>query len=144
MAESAFIPRIAALHELQSIFLEPKLRKLGISLNTFQLLTAIHAAGASASQVEIARRLGISPATLSETVQVHIRRGLLDQAPSTTDRRVKILRLTKSSSSKLKEVVRLLDELEAEMLRGISPSALRQAMAVLDQVIENVENFSKS
>jgi DNA-binding MarR family transcriptional regulator len=143
MAELSFIPRIAALHELQSMYLEPKLKKLGISLNTFQLLAAIAAAGEDASQIEIARRLGVSPATLSETVQVHIKRKLLEQTPSTVDRRVKILTLTKSANSKLRDVRELLESLEETMLKNMSGSTVKSTFAALDDAIENVQKSLK-
>ena len=138
------IPRIAALYELQSAYLEPKLKKLGISLSTFQLLAVVHSSGEGASQIDIARRLGISPATLSETVQTHIRKGLLEQTTSKQDRRVKLLRLTKSSNSKLKDVRKLLNDLEEIMLEDVSGSTFRSALSVLDLAIQNVEKTLKS
>ncbi len=144
MAETMLIPRIAALYELQSAYLEPRLKKLGISLSTFQLLAVVHSSGGEASQIEIARRLGVSPATLSETVHLHIKKGLLEQVVSSEDRRVKILKLTKSSSSKLKDVRKLLDNLEEIMLKDVSGSTFRSALAVLDLALANVENRLKS
>ena len=138
MAETVLIPRIAVLYELQSSYLEPKLKKLGMSLNTFHLLMAIQNSG-EGSQIEIARRLGVSPATLSETVSGHINKGLLEQVVSKKDRRVKFLRLTKSSNNKLKDVRKLLTGLENLMLDGIGNSKLRETVAILDTAIENIE-----
>ena len=139
MAETVLIPLIAVLYELQSSYLEPKLKKLGMSLNTFHLLMAIQNSGEKVSQIEIARRLGVSPATLSETVSGHISKGLLEQVVSRKDRRVKFLRLTKSSNSKLKDVRKLLNGLENLMLDGIGSSKLRETIAILDAAIENIE-----
>ncbi|MBL8059649.1 MAG: MarR family transcriptional regulator [Chthonomonas sp.] len=139
MAETVLIPRIAVLYELQSSYLEPKLKKLGISLNTFHLLMAIQNSGEKVSQIEIARRLGISPATLSETVSLHIGKGLLEQVVSKKDRRVKFLRLTKSANSKVKDIRKLLSNLEKLMLEGISGSNVRTAATILDAAIENIE-----
>ena len=144
MAETMLIPRIAALYELQSAYLEPKLKKLGISLSTFQLLAVVHSSGEGVAQIDIARRLGISPATLSESVQLHIKKGLLEQVVSKQDRRVKVLRLTKSSSSKLKDVRKLLNDLEEIMLEDVSGSSFRSALAVLDTALQNVEKTLKS
>lgn len=144
MADALLIPRIAALYELQTAFLAPKLRKLGISHSTFQLLAAVSSAGSGASQSEIAARLGISPATLSETVQVHIKKGLLEQVTSDTDRRVRVLRLTKAANNKLKDVRKILETLEEIYLEDVSGSGFRTTIGVLDQAIENVENRLKS
>lgn len=139
MADPALIPRVAVLYELQSSYLEPKLKKLGLSLNTFHLLMAVQNSGEKVSQIEIARRLGVSPATLSETASLHIDKGLLLQVVSKKDKRVKYLRLTKSSNNKLKEVRKLLMTLEEIMLDGVSGSNQRTSLNVLDTAIENLE-----
>ena len=59
--------RVATLYELQSAWLEPKLKEMGVRWTTFQLLATIFGAGDDARQAEVARRLGVSPATLSES-----------------------------------------------------------------------------
>ena len=140
MADPIIIPRVAALNELQSAYLEPKLKKLGLSLNTFHLLMAVQNSGEKVSQIEIARRLGISPATLSETVASHLKKGLLEQVTSKKDRRVKFLRLTKNSNAKLKDVRKLLNNLEDVMLAGVGKSNQGIALSVLEVAIQNIEN----
>lgn len=141
MADSVLIPRIAALYELQSLILGPKLRKLGMNMATFQLLAAVQGAGEECSQAQIAGRLGVSPATLSETVHVHLKKGFLEQIPSDKDRRVKYLRLTKQGNSKMKDVRKVLADIEDKMIDGISGSSLRSATKVMDDAIENIEKI---
>jgi DNA-binding MarR family transcriptional regulator len=141
MADSVLIPRIAALYELQSLLLSPKLRKLGMNMATFQLLAAVQGAGEECSQAEIAGRLGVSPATLSETVHVHFKKGLLEQVPSEKDRRVKYLRLTKQGNSKMKDVRKVINDIEEKMTDGISGSSLRSAAQAMDDAIENIEKL---
>ncbi len=144
MSELMLIPRIAALYELQSAYLEPKLRKQGMSFSTFQLLACVSSAGGDATQNDIARRLGISAATLSETVQVHVRKGLLEQTVSETDRRVKVLRLTKSANNSMKDIRKVLGKLEDIMVADIAGASLRGGLAVLDAAITNVEESLKT
>ena len=69
--------KVAAIYELQSAWLEPRLRAIEVSWTTFQLFSAIQAAGGKSSQVAVARRLGVTPATLSETVFAHVQNGLM-------------------------------------------------------------------
>ena len=131
--------RIAAIYELQSAILEPKLKKIGISWTTFQLLTTINSAGKSASQVEVASRLGITPATLSETVFSHVQKGLIEQVPSKSDRRVKVLQLTETSKPMMKQIKKFVQETESGLLAGFNDSESMQLSGLLDRVLLNLE-----
>jgi len=141
MAESQLVPLIAAIYEYQAAFLEPKLKKIGLSLGSFQLLAAVHAAGEGASQIDIARRLGIAPATLSETVQIQVNDGMLEQVTSKSDRRVKSLVLTEAAKSKLEEVRKMIQKLEQAMLANLSSSNLKTTLSTLESVLGNVEEI---
>ena len=132
-------PRIAAVYELQSAWLEPRLREIGVSWTTFQLLTAVSGAGKKASQVEVARRLGVTAATLSETVFAHVGKGLIEQVPTSHDRRVKILRLTDESRGVLRQIKRLVAESEGLMTQGLSDKDASGLAKILDRVLENLE-----
>ena len=138
MARESLGPRIASIYELQSMWLEPRLKGIGVSWGTFQLLTAIEGTGERASQAEVARRLGVTPATLSETVHTHLKLGLLTQKNDVADRRVKILVLTDAGKEKMRGIRRLIAELENAMTRGLSDRSLQTVAATLDQVGENL------
>lgn len=125
--------RIATVYELQTAWLEPRLQAHGLSWSTFQLLTTVSALGEGASQIEVARALGVTPATLSESVQGHIRKGLIQQVPSSTDRRIKVLELTPLALQKLEIVKRVAAEGEEIMVKGISKRDLEICCRVLDQ-----------
>lgn len=131
--------RIAAIYELQSASLEPKLKKLGISWTTFQLLTTIHSAGKSASQIEVANRLGITPATLSETVFSHVQKGLIEQVPSKSDRRVKVLQLTDTSKQLMKQIKKFLVESESVLLADLNQSEAEQLSGFLNRVLSSLD-----
>jgi len=135
MAENAIVPRIATIYELQAAILAPELQKIGISFGSFQLLASIAGAKTGASQAEIARRLGVSPATLSESVRSHVERGLIEQVESPTDRRVKLLKLTSTSSKHLKAIREILDEVERKVLKDTKKGELKMCCETLDNVI---------
>lgn len=140
MASEQIGPRIAAIYEYQSAWLEPHLQKMGVSWNSFQLLLSVSAAKGQASQAEIAERLGVSPATLSESVAAHVARGWLVQTPSKTDRRVKALALTSQSEKVIKQARKLIDECEAWMTEGLSARELESCGKVLDRILSRFES----
>lgn len=140
MAELELIPRIAALYELQNALLQPVLSKVGITQHHFQLIAAIHSAGKQASQIEVARRLGITAPTLSESVQAAIRLGLVSQEPSIYDRRVKTLRLTKEATRLLSKIVDQMARTELTMTSGLTATDIKVANRVLDHCLERLED----
>lgn len=132
--------RLASLYELQSAWLEPRLEAIGVSWTAFQLLLTVSAAGENASQTEVARRLGVTAPTLSESVQTHVAKGLLRQVQSKKDRRIKILTLTPKSQQLMVDIRRLVAEADAVMTRGLSERACRDLAHLLDQAAENFES----
>ena len=132
--------RIATVYELQSAWLEPRLKGIGVSWGTFQLLTTINSAGKRASQVEVARRLGVTAATLSETVFTHVQRGLIDQVATNRDRRVKVLQLTDRSKGLLRQIKKLISESENLMAKGLKDVEAEQLAGLLDRVLLNLES----
>lgn len=140
VSESQLGPLVATLYELQSVYLEPKLKAVGIRWTTFQLLAAVLGAGDEASQAEIARRLGVAPATLSEAVHNHVRLGLLTQEAADGDRRKKILKLTALGKRKMSGVAVHVQELERLLTGTLSSEVLRQTEAALEKMVTNLEN----
>lgn len=142
MADLVLTPRMAALHDLQTAILEPQLKKLGMSWATFQLLVAVQSAGEAASQAEVARRLGVAPATLSESVSSHVKKGLLAQVPSVVDRRVKVLELTGKANKAIAAAMQHVNQLESIMRDGLSDSAASTCAKALDRCITNLERHA--
>ncbi len=140
MSDSQLGPLVATLYELQSAYLEPKLKAAGIRWTTFQLLAAVIGAGDQASQAEIARRLAVAPATLSEAVQTHVRQGLLIQAPAPSDRRKKILQLTPEAKRKMSKVAVHVQTLEQLLTASISPKLIAETETALEKMVQNLEN----
>ena len=136
--------RVAAIYELQSAWLEPRLRAIGVNWTTFQLLTTVSSAGKKASQVEVARRLGVTAATLSETVFAHVQKDLLEQVPSHRDRRVKVLQLTERAKAMMRQIKRLVAESESALAQGLRSGEADQLAALLDRVLASLEGAVES
>lgn len=134
-------PRIAALYELQAELLEPKLRALGVSWSAFQLLAAVHASGGKASQAEISRKLGVTPATLSEAIHVQIEKGLFRQEASKGDKRVKLVKLTPKAVTLMRKIQVHVDSIESSLTAGIKKMDLKLLAQLLDQAGRNLEKL---
>lgn len=126
------------LGELIAQCIQPSLERLGISFSTFELLSAIHAAGSDLPQAEIARRLGITAPSLTEAVRGAVKADLVVQVPSPHDARSKSLQLTAKGGKVLQEILKGVNEAERTLVQGIQPQDLRLAVAVLKTANRNL------
>ena len=143
MARQLIGPRVAAIYEMQSALLDPHLKRLGISWTTFQLLSAVMEEGGHASQIAVARSLGVAPATMSESVQAHIEKGYLNRTASPKDGRVKLLSLTERSISIMDEIRTVLRSTEDRLSQGLSDDECNFVVAELDRVLANLEGSNR-
>jgi len=129
------------LCELLTSAMEPKLDETEISLGTFELLTAIYGSGGRATQVEVARRLGITPPSLSEAVKSACARGLAEQQHDSNDGRRKILKLTAKGRKAMQSIVKGVNSAETKMVEGIDPEQIASAIEVLRRANRNLARF---
>lgn len=132
------IVRLLVLNEAISGILEPRFRKHGLTFGLFELLAAT-ARAEEVSQAEVARRLGIAPASLCEAVQSASQKGLIEQSPSATDRRVKNLRLTARGRSSLRLALQEVEELDRKASACLSKKALESAISAIDRLSAGLE-----
>jgi DNA-binding MarR family transcriptional regulator len=88
------VSQAALVAELMDAALDQRLRAHGIGHRTFELLSAIKAAGGKTPQAEIAHRLGIKPPSFTEAVRPLIASGLVEQNLVEGDQRARHLSLT--------------------------------------------------
>lgn len=144
MEQESLGARIGVLYDLQTGYLEPRFRAMGLSWGTFQLLAAIQGAPNGISQIDVARRLGVTAATLSETVFAHVQKGFIEQIPSSTDRRVKLLKLTAISKRLLKRAAADIERCDAAMKSGLTDRELTTLNSLLQRVASNLESAATS
>src|SRR5947207_1625524 len=94
------------LGELLTSAMEPHLQTVGLTLSTFELLSAVHSLKSTATQADVARRLGITPPSLSESVKGAIGQGYVVQESNPADARAKLLRITPKGTKALNTVVK--------------------------------------
>lgn len=132
--------QIAILSDVVSEQVEAGLREKGFSLSTFQLLSAIKASEANITQAELAQRLGITAASLCESLKTASSKGLVQQKASETDRRAKRVLLTPSGQRLINETLERLENVNLRMLHGIGAGELAAVEAVLAKCIDNLAN----
>lgn len=110
----------------------------GLTLAGFELLSAVHAGGGKSAQADIAKRLGISPPSLSEAVRGAVKRGFVTQGPVPGDARVKQLRLTPKGRAAVRHVLDAVKRVETEMLRGLSAEEIVTTIDVLARINRNL------
>lgn len=121
----SLVAEAALLYEAVAARLEPRLKAAGLSIGTFELLSAVHAAKGKAHQAELARRLGVTPPTLCEALRSAVRAGLVEQHDDPKDARVKRVSLTQAGTSALALTLAALDELEREVVAELGEEEAR-------------------
>jgi DNA-binding MarR family transcriptional regulator len=128
----------ALLTELLSSALEPHLRKSGLTPATFDLLTAVHASQDGCSQASLARRLRVSAPTLSEAVHAAEERGFLVASKSTSDKRLRVIKLTTVGQRAVEQALKALNQLETQVVEELEDRDVRAAVLVLKRVNQRI------
>lgn len=110
--------------------------ELDLSLSQARAVFHLSHVGEAVPISEVARRLGLSQASAGRTVDQLVRLGLVDRRESTTDRRVKLVRLSlrgrrladRHIAQKRKALRAILDRLPADDSRRLA-DALRPVLA---------------
>ncbi len=130
------IGAVLVANEAIASALEQPFRDVGLNFGTFELLAAVRSARGQCSQAQLASRLGIRPASLCEAVQIATRKGLVEQVPSTSDRRVKNVSLTHKGEQAMKKAAQALSSLGSKIEAKISKRDLDDAVRTLERIGE--------
>jgi len=118
------------LSELLTELTEPILVSAGLSRANFDILTAIAGARAG-SQNEIARRLGLAPASLSEALDRLVEAGWVLREANKRDGRAKRVRLTDRGVNLVRETVKAVQAGEQAALASVARADAAIALRVL-------------
>ena len=121
--------------ELLQLALEPVLQSEGISVSTFDMLTAVQSGAGTASQAQIAAILRVSAPTLSEAVKAAVDKGLLLQIDDPNDRRAKILDLTPRGASIIERAMKEIEAAETVIDSVMGPDEKDRTLAVLQKTV---------
>ena len=139
--ETSLFAQAELLTQLVAEAMGPALEKAGLTTSAFALLSAISAGDGKLTQAEVAKRLAVTPPTLSEAVRVGVKAGLLIQSPDGKDARVKRLSLTPTGKNRVKEVLKSLRQMEAETMGQMNSEELKAATATLYEASLNLSRL---
>jgi DNA-binding MarR family transcriptional regulator len=134
----SLILNAATLTEVVSEAMAPVLAAASLTQSAFDLLVTVRTAGGVVSQAEIARRLGITPPTLTEAVRHLSASGWILQRSDLSDRRVKTISLTSAGSRRLNRILETLDQLEENLVDGIPAEEIAKVNAILKKAARNL------
>ena len=133
----SLVSQAAVLSEFVAGRIESTLARAGLTFGAFELLSAVRGAP-SATQVELAAKLGITPSSFCEAARAAAKKGLVEQEAPISDRRTKRLVLTRKGAKALEEALRAMEYLEGVAVEGIVPSKLAVATEVLELACRNL------
>jgi DNA-binding MarR family transcriptional regulator len=110
---------------------------LGLEPRHFALLRAVHEAD-SQSQQAVAERLHIPASTMVGLIDHLEQEGLLERRPHPSDRRTRLLHLTRHGKEVLGKATRLGAEWERTICAGLSTAEREQLLSLLQRVAINI------
>jgi DNA-binding MarR family transcriptional regulator len=87
------------------------------------------------SSADLARKAGITPQSMSETIATLIRKGLIERVENPEHRRILMARLTEAGELLLAQCEAAVDALEARLLGGISARDLETLRSALRAIV---------
>jgi DNA-binding MarR family transcriptional regulator len=121
----------SVLGDLAASAVEPALASYGLGIGSFDLLSAIRAAGGRETLAQVAARVGIVPSSLTESIAAIERKGLVERLTSNTDRRVKRVMLTEAGERVLDRCLAALEACEDRVRQSIEPEEIDRAIQTL-------------
>ena len=109
------------------------LEDLGISPRAHAVLTA--AASGEHTQSELARTVGLDKTTMVVTLDELEAAGLAERRPSPTDRRARIIAVTRAGRRKLREAERIGDGIREDVLSALEPGEREAFLSALTRLV---------
>lgn len=117
------------------------LRPFGIGSTQWAVLYQLNANGPT-SQRDLGPALHIERASLSGIVSTLIRKGLVEQTPSATDQRQRLVTLSRAGRALWEQLPDPFAEVRAVALAELDPDELKAAIRVLRRATEQLEQHT--
>ena len=130
---------VADISRLIRAEMDRRTAEAGIGLTPGEGRTLAHAARAGAArQNALADRMGLEPMTLSAYLDRLETGGLVERRADPSDRRAKIVRLTKTGHETIARIAPVGASIRAEAARGIAPGDWERMLDILKTVRANL------
>jgi MarR family transcriptional regulator for hemolysin len=133
----------AALHtsaRLWRLALDKRLKHLGIGQSGWMTIAMIAKSGEPMSQRALADLVGVEGPSMVSMLDRLERDGFVVRAPSSLDRRVKLVQLTDAGKTIYAEVLKEATAFRAGLLADVDPQALAAATALLETLRKRIED----
>jgi DNA-binding MarR family transcriptional regulator len=114
----------------------------GLTVNQFGLLAQLYSAdmgrSTGLSMGAIADRLGLDPTTLNRNLKPLHLQGLVKDATDSTDRRVRIIRITEKGRRTVERAMPFWRQAQAQVARAMGEEAIAALNSLLDQSTSNL------
>jgi MarR family transcriptional regulator, transcriptional regulator for hemolysin len=108
------------------------LEESGISPREHSVLAT--AMTAPHTQIELARLVGLDKTTMVVTVDALEAAGLAERQPSSSDRRARVVAVTKTGERKVREAEEVLDRVREDVLGMLDPADRKAFLSALNQL----------
>jgi MarR family transcriptional regulator for hemolysin len=95
--------------------------------------------GRSATQRELAHRVGLDESTLARALDKLEKQGLVTRTVDPEDRRVRRIALTPAAAPALDRIVTAARQIRAELLDDVDPADLDRCLKVFDQIVAGLD-----
>lgn len=130
------------MNQLHRKVLENNLKKTGIHRAQHRLLMTL-SSHCSVSQVELARYLGVTAATIAVSLKSLEREGLICRRVKQEDNRVNFIEITEKGKRIVDESREFFDHVDERMYLGFSEEERRQLSDFLDRISDNMQKMAK-
>jgi DNA-binding MarR family transcriptional regulator len=111
-----------------------------LTLAQFQLLEAMRAGG-EMTVSELAHSAGVAPPSATRMLDALVRAGLAERTPSPHDRRVVIVRLTRTGRAAMRTAGERVDAARARLRESLTPAEQAQAAPLLRKLATAMEEL---
>lgn len=120
--------------------IDEHLRERGHSASRMEAMASIAYSAAGATQIQVAKRIGIEGPTLTRTLDMLEADGLVERLADPKDRRNKHMRLTQAGYEALADMFKITQRLRKHLVNGISESEIAANSRFLELLIDRIES----
>lgn len=137
MEDKDLIRKFICLTQLHRKVVEKRVEGTGVHQAQHHLLMCL-AKNEFGSQVELAKKMRVTPATVAVSLKALERDGFIYREAKATDSRFNNIKLTEKGQTVVKESQHIFDEIDKVIFEGITTKEKEQLSKVLDKLYENL------
>ena len=119
--------------------MDARMSRFGMTPAQTHVLLHLHQSGGQLPQRELLDSLKVKPSTVNGILDRMEEKGLVTRSVSGTDARRRLITLTEKGKEQQTRFCQVFLDTEAVVLHGFSPEESRQLRAMLERVIQNLE-----